>query len=333
MSQINNITSTIHRPERTKVEASGAAQIREVLEDAYGVRLRLRQNRSGDPDQHLTHERIDVGAFAIDDVHLPGDVESSPDPLGRVVALWTKEGRLEGHCDGINGEASAGELAMVSQPDLPHYAHVEDVSVQSLLLDPSLVASVATGVPIEQSPLPVRFADFRPVDQASARLWMSTVAYVKNSVLADDGLATPLVIGHASRLLAAVTLSTFPSSAAMHESPHDRNDAKPELLRRAIDFMDRNVENDIALGDIAEAIHVTPRAVQYMFRKHLDTTPLQYLRRMRLHRAHQDLIRGDPMSDTVTAIAARWGFLHSGRFAVLYRETYGESPHTALRNR
>jgi transcriptional regulator GlxA family with amidase domain len=155
---------------------------------------------------------------------------------------------------------------------------------------------------------------------------------VKNSVLAHDAMTTPLVIGHASRLLAAVTLSAFPSSAGAQESRYDRTDSRPILLRRAVDYMDRHADSDIALADIADAIHVTPRAVQYMFRKHLDTTPLAYLRTVRLHRAHQDLLRANRMDDTVTAIAARWGFMHSGRFAVQYREVYGQSPHTTLRS-
>ena len=177
----------------------------------------------------------------------------------------------------------------------------------------------------------MRFDDFRPVDAAAARLWMSTVDYVRNCLLADDIMATPLVLGHANRLLAAVMMSTFPVSAATQESAHDRADAKPALLRRAVEYLESNVESDIALADIAEAVHVTPRAVQYMFRKHLDTTPLQYLRQARLHRAHLDLLEGDRIHDTVTAIAARWGFTHSGRFAVMYRETYGQSPHKTLR--
>jgi hypothetical protein len=40
----------------------------------------------------------------------------------------------------------------------------------------------------------------------------------------------------------------------------------------------------------------------------------------------------DPARETVTAIAARWGFMNPGRFAVLYRQTSGQSPHTALRD-
>jgi len=102
------------------------------------------------------------------------------------------------------------------------------------------------------------------------------------------------------------------------------------LLRRAISYIESNAGNDIALADIAEAIHVTPRAVQYMFRRHMETTPLQYLRRLRLQHARQDLIAGDPMHNTVTDVAARWGFAHSGRFAGLYRRAYGESPNTTL---
>jgi transcriptional regulator GlxA family with amidase domain len=149
--------------------------------------------------------------------------------------------------------------------------------------------------------------------------------------LADDAIATPLVLGHACRLLAAVTLSVFPNTASCSPTPADRNDHQPVLLRRAMEYIDANVANDIGLGDIAEAVHVTPRAVQYMFRRHLETTPLQYLRRLRLHHAHQDLQRTDRNHATVTEIAARWGFAHTGRFAVLYRQTYGQSPHTTLR--
>jgi AraC-like DNA-binding protein len=188
---------------------------------------------------------------------------------------------------------------------------------------------VGTGLPVDEAP-PVRFSSFTPVDGPAERLWKSTVDYVRRDVLADDVKATPLVLGQASRLLGAVTLSTFPNTATAGPKYSDRTDHHPALLRRAIGYIESNADNDIALSDIADAVHVSPRAVQYMFRRHLDTTPLQYLRQLRLHHAHQDLVAADGMRDTVTTIAARWGFAHTGRFAVLYRETYGQSPHTTL---
>jgi transcriptional regulator GlxA family with amidase domain len=177
----------------------------------------------------------------------------------------------------------------------------------------------------------VRFSSFGPVDVLSTQLWKDTVRYVRGSVLSDESFVTPLVLGHASRLLAAVTLGAFPNTSTRDYSPADRTDHQPVLLRRAIEFMEANAANDIALGDIAEAVHVTPRAVQYMFRRHLDTTPVAYLRRLRMHYARQDLVAGNRVDHTVTAIAARWGFAHTGRFSVQYRQTYGESPHTTLR--
>jgi transcriptional regulator GlxA family with amidase domain len=71
--------------------------------------------------------------------------------------------------------------------------------------------------------------------------------------------------------------------------------------------------------------------VQYLFRKHLDETPTEHLRRVRLQRAHLDLAAAHLGSTTVSEVARRWGFSHTGRFAVLYRETYGVSPHVTLR--
>jgi AraC-like DNA-binding protein len=257
----------------------------------------------------LIHMRTDVGPFAIEEVQLRGDIDS----------------------DGIAGSATPGEVTMVAQPDMLNYPHTQDVCQISVLMDPSVVASVATGIPASQASLPIRFMSFQPVNAASAQRCKDTLRYVKDVVLADDTIATPLVLGHVSRLLAAVTLSTLPNSATTGPTPHDRADHQPVLLRRAIEFIDANVIEDIGLADIAEAVHVTARAVQYMFRRHLDTTPLRYLREVRLHYAHEDLLIANRRQDTVTAIAARWGFMHTGRFAVFYRQTYGHSPHHAAR--
>jgi transcriptional regulator GlxA family with amidase domain len=107
--------------------------------------------------------------------------------------------------------------------------------------------------------------------------------------------------------------------------------AQPQTLRRAIAFIHDNAHRDIALTDIAAAIGVTPRSVQYTFRRHLGTTPLEYLRRVRLHRAHRDLQLADPAVDTVMEIAGRWRFGHPGRFSMAYKEAFGTPPSQTLR--
>jgi transcriptional regulator GlxA family with amidase domain len=112
----------------------------------------------------------------------------------------------------------------------------------------------------------------------------------------------------------------------------DLDTGQPPLLRRAIEFIHGNARADIGLADIAAAANVTPRSVQYMFRRHLGTTPLEYLRRVRLAHAHRDLQKADPAKDTVTSIACRWGFTHAGRFSMEYKRMYGNPPSRTLRN-
>jgi transcriptional regulator GlxA family with amidase domain len=115
--------------------------------------------------------------------------------------------------------------------------------------------------------------------------------------------------------------------------PAGRGQEWPPVLRRAMVFIHENAHADIGLHEIAAAVNVTPRALQYGFRRHLNTTPLEYLRHIRLHRAHRDLEAADPAVDTVNAIAGRWGFAHAGRFSVTYKRLFGTAPSTTLRNR
>ncbi len=141
-----------------------------------------------------------------------------------------------------------------------------------------------------------------------------------------------LIASTAMQHLAATMLAAFPNNALLDPTIEDRRDTTPALLRRAIAFIEEHADTDIGIGDIARAAYVTPRAIQLMFRRHRDCTPMEYLRRVRLHRAHQDLLAANRAHTTVAQIAARWGFAHTGRFAVYYRQVYGQSPHTTLRD-
>ena len=111
----------------------------------------------------------------------------------------------------------------------------------------------------------------------------------------------------------------------------DKGRDLPPILRHAVAFIHESADADIGLEDIAAAVSVSPRSVQYAFRRHLDTTPLEYLRRVRLDRAHRDLKAADPANDTVTAIAGRWGFTHAGRFSLAYKAAvrHRAQPHAA----
>jgi AraC-like DNA-binding protein len=106
-------------------------------------------------------------------------------------------------------------------------------------------------------------------------------------------------------------------------------------IRRARRFCEEHAAEPITLGDIAAAAKVSVRTLQSGFREHLQTTPMAYLRKVRLARAHADLlhIAATGSRTTVTEVALRWGFTHLSRFAAFYRQTYGRAPSVTRRGR
>ncbi|UGQ11637.1 AraC family transcriptional regulator [Yinghuangia sp. ASG 101] len=109
--------------------------------------------------------------------------------------------------------------------------------------------------------------------------------------------------------------------------------ALPMALRLALDFCKTHVRDDLTVADIAEAAQTSIRRLQELFRKHLKTTPLTFLRRLRLAHAHDDLVAlaAGEAEGSVTEVATRWGFTHLGRFGVLYRQVYGTVPSRTAR--
>ncbi|GAA2694806.1 MULTISPECIES: helix-turn-helix transcriptional regulator [Actinosynnema] len=149
---------------------------------------------------------------------------------------------------------------------------------------------------------------------------------------APDATTTPLLLATAQRYLAASVLAAFPSTVLAEPTAATRRDAHFHTLRRAIAFIESNADRDIAMPDIAAAAFVTPRAVQLAFRRHLSTTPMAYLRRVRLDAARTELRASDARYTTVTQVSARWGFGRASAFAAHYRAAYGEPPSRTLRS-
>ena len=67
------------------------------------------------------------------------------------------------------------------------------------------------------------------------------------------------------------------------------------------------------------------------FHEQMGLTPGKYPRIYRLNAAHRDLVRANPKLVTVTQIAYKWGFGHSGRFSLAHRQLFGETPSEVLR--
>lgn len=102
-------------------------------------------------------------------------------------------------------------------------------------------------------------------------------------------------------------------------------------IRRAVDLLEQRPGDPWSTTVLAREVHLSVRALQEGFTRDLDTPPMTYLRRIRLRLVHESLRTALPGSTSVRAAASAVGFVHLGRFARVYRETYGESPSATLR--
>jgi transcriptional regulator GlxA family with amidase domain len=102
------------------------------------------------------------------------------------------------------------------------------------------------------------------------------------------------------------------------------------IIARLEDFLAANCDQPLYLAEICTAIGVPERTLRTCCEEHLGMGPIRYLWLRRMHLAHSALNRAAPATTTVTEIATAYGFWEFGRFAVAYRELFGESPSVSL---
>ena len=102
------------------------------------------------------------------------------------------------------------------------------------------------------------------------------------------------------------------------------------VAKRAQEYIEEHYRSAIRLEDLCRSTGVSMRTVQRCFSEHFQVTPFGYVKARRLNAARQALVAGDVPRDSVTRIALENGFSHLGRFAVDYREHFGESPRETL---
>lgn len=102
------------------------------------------------------------------------------------------------------------------------------------------------------------------------------------------------------------------------------------LVEAAETIMRARLEDQLPMREVAAALGISARRLQYAFQRVRGTTPRAWLGGLRLELAQQRL--SDPSETcTVSRIALECGIAHIGRFAAAYAARYGESPSQTLR--
>jgi AraC-like DNA-binding protein len=178
---------------------------------------------------------------------------------------------------------------------------------------------------------PIAFDASLPLNSNAAQDWVRLLRTVQRQLVSPDSL-----IRH-SLVLAPLVESLIHGFLLVANHPYRESLAaparpgRPAAVRDAMALIEAGPHLPLTTSSLAMQCHVSVRTLQEGFRRHLDMSPMEYVRVVRLRRAHSDLRSAHPSHTTVAAIAHRWGFTHLGRFATAHKKMYGETPHQALR--
>lgn len=104
-----------------------------------------------------------------------------------------------------------------------------------------------------------------------------------------------------------------------------------QIIMRFRQAMDDRPEDMLSLHDICAEVGVAQRTLGLACQELLGQGPMQYARDRRLDHVRDRLLAGDPVTTSVTAVAMQLGFWELGRFAIAYRQRFGERPSDTLR--
>ncbi|MFJ8929356.1 MULTISPECIES: AraC family transcriptional regulator [unclassified Streptomyces] len=178
--------------------------------------------------------------------------------------------------------------------------------------------------------LPLRLKPAMDLSHGLGRSWAQLVRTAAEDAQTSQGLIHHELL--ADRLHEALVIGLLLAADHPYREQLARPVApcRPTPVKRAIDAMEAHPEHPFTVTGLAEISGVGIRQLQQGFRQYVGMPPTDYLRRIRLARAHEELRSKEPGQVTVTDVAYRWGFTHRSRFAATYRQRYGESPSATL---
>jgi transcriptional regulator GlxA family with amidase domain len=102
-------------------------------------------------------------------------------------------------------------------------------------------------------------------------------------------------------------------------------------VERAEAYLRADAGKRVPLATISRLLGLSERGLRNAFYDVRGMSPQRYMRAERLEEARRALRQSDGRLTTVTGVATRYGFYELGRFAVTYRNAFGEAPSETLR--
>jgi AraC-like DNA-binding protein len=92
---------------------------------------------------------------------------------------------------------------------------------------------------------------------------------------------------------------------------------------KATAYMQTHLTEKVTVADLAEHVSLSPDRFAHLFKEVTDTTPIRYLRRLRMDKACLLL---ETTSNTLAEIADQVGYCNEFHFGSSFKQVVGVSP-------
>jgi len=113
------------------------------------------------------------------------------------------------------------------------------------------------------------------------------------------------------------------------QPPSDRSLGAVERrhqIRRALEWIDAHLHEPLRVRDLAEALHLSTRSLQFCFRQELGYSPLEAIRRQRFRRLRRLLGSGPLAKESLACLSQQCGLRDSATTWRWYGQWCGETP-------
>jgi transcriptional regulator GlxA family with amidase domain len=107
--------------------------------------------------------------------------------------------------------------------------------------------------------------------------------------------------------------------------------SRREAVERAETYLRAHLDTRVPLSRLCQVVGVSERSLRNAFYAVHGMGPQRWMLVERLEGVRRVLKQDRSMRITITGVAIDHGFSELGRFAVSYRETFGETPSATLR--
>lgn len=270
---------------------------------------------------------IDLGPISIVYLTFGSDITIEP---GQTDEFFIVQTTLEGTSTTSNGKhkvTTQRNDIIIIDPLLPTVISFTPGCAHLVLkIERKLIESKLQDLLDQQLSRPLKFEELEVKNDLGLKSWIDTMNFLcKFYEKPYSARLTPENIAESHIDMVVNTLLNMQKHNYFDLLTNDLSESTPRHVRRACDYIERNIREKLTLDTICREIGVSQRTLQTGFKKYLGQSPTEFIRNRRLHYIHAALLESKGKTN-VSRIMWEFGVNNPGLWAKIYRERYGCSP-------